>query len=270
MLKGTVTPQNQNHIFKPIPEHMAVKVFKTTLAEYRYRDTYIADDYRFQDRFKKLNGKKLAYLWAEKEMRNLERIEAAKIPCPEVVLLRKNVLLMRFLGTVSDTTTPAKKLSTVLPSCDKRVQERCWLQVNEIVRGLWLKAKLVHADLSAYNLLFHENIVHVIDVAQAVEPTHPKALSFLYRDLTSVTKFFGGKLKLNIVPNPINIFLEITNLTDRLTPSTEFISELNYLDWDAKNRPGDSDFSINIEKLEKENIEKKFADQLLTDYIFDN
>jgi RIO kinase 1 len=37
-------------------------------------------------------------LWAEKEMRNLKRLVAAKIPCPGPLEVRENVLVMGFLG----------------------------------------------------------------------------------------------------------------------------------------------------------------------------
>lgn len=37
-------------------------------------------------------------LWAEKEMRNLKRLKAADIPCPEPLEVRENVLVMSFLG----------------------------------------------------------------------------------------------------------------------------------------------------------------------------
>jgi serine/threonine-protein kinase RIO1 len=37
-------------------------------------------------------------IWAEKEMRNLKRLSAAHIPCPEAILLKSHVLVMRFLG----------------------------------------------------------------------------------------------------------------------------------------------------------------------------
>lgn len=36
-----------------IPKECAVKVFKTTLNEFKTRDKYIKDDYRFKDRFSK-------------------------------------------------------------------------------------------------------------------------------------------------------------------------------------------------------------------------
>ena len=56
-----------------LPAECAVKVFKTTLNEFRNRDPYIRDDYRFQERYSKLNPRKIVKLWAEKEMLNLKR-----------------------------------------------------------------------------------------------------------------------------------------------------------------------------------------------------
>lgn len=37
-------------------------------------------------------------LWAEKEMRNLKRLVAAGIRCPDPIEVRENVLVMTFLG----------------------------------------------------------------------------------------------------------------------------------------------------------------------------
>lgn len=57
----------------PVPSECAIKVFKTTLNEFKNRDKYIKDDYRFKDRFSKLNPRKIIRMWAEKEMHNLTR-----------------------------------------------------------------------------------------------------------------------------------------------------------------------------------------------------
>lgn len=56
-----------------VPDEVVLKVFKTTLNEFKNRDRYIKDDYRFKDRFSKLNPRKIIRLWAEKEMHNLGR-----------------------------------------------------------------------------------------------------------------------------------------------------------------------------------------------------
>ena len=56
-----------------VPQECAVKVFKTTLNEFKTRDRYIRDDHRFKDRLGKQNPRKTIKLWAEKEMCNLMR-----------------------------------------------------------------------------------------------------------------------------------------------------------------------------------------------------
>lgn len=56
-----------------VPAECALKVFKTTLNEFKNRDKYIKDDYRFKDRFSKLNPRKIIRMWAEKEKHNLKR-----------------------------------------------------------------------------------------------------------------------------------------------------------------------------------------------------
>ena len=71
-----------------VPKECAVKVFKTTLNEFKTRDKYIREDYRcefdqfdhmevlhlchrFKDRFSKQNPRKIIHMWAEKELHNL-------------------------------------------------------------------------------------------------------------------------------------------------------------------------------------------------------
>jgi RIO kinase 3 len=54
-----------------VPKECVAKVFKTTLMEFKTREKYIADDYRFKDRYKHLNPQKIVRLWAEKEMVSL-------------------------------------------------------------------------------------------------------------------------------------------------------------------------------------------------------
>ena len=60
---------------KTIPSNCAIKVFKTTLNEFKNREKYIRNDYRFHDNISKQNPRKFIKVWAEKEMRNLIRCD---------------------------------------------------------------------------------------------------------------------------------------------------------------------------------------------------
>lgn len=170
---------------QPVPDEVVLKVFKTTLNEFRNRDRYIKDDYRFKDRFSKLNPRKIIRLWAEKEMHNLARMKKAGIPCPEVVLLRKHILVLTFIGK---DHVPAPKLKDV--KLNSEDMKNAFYQVLHLMQLLYQECNLVHADFSEYNMLWHEGKVWLIDVSQSVEPTHPHGLEFLFRDCKNVSTFF--------------------------------------------------------------------------------
>lgn len=55
------------------------------------------------------------------------------------------------------------------------------------------ECKLVHADLSEYNILYHESQLCIIDVGQSVEHDHPSSFDFLRADLKNVEDFFGRR-----------------------------------------------------------------------------
>jgi len=56
---------------------------------------------------------------------------------------------------------------------------------------MFKNCKLVHADLSEYNILYHDHNIFIIDVAQAVEDDHPNAIYFLKRDCNNINNFFA-------------------------------------------------------------------------------
>lgn len=58
---------------------------------------------------------------------------------------------------------------------------------------MYNKCKLVHADLSEYNLLYLNSQIYVIDVSQSVEHDHPHALEFLRKDCSNIKDFFNKK-----------------------------------------------------------------------------
>ena len=99
-------------------------------------------------------------LWAEKEVRNLKRIAMSdgliKVPIPHI--LKNNIILMDFLGENG-------KAAPRLRDANLDDWRATYDQTILIVRRMFQRCKLVHADLSEYNLLYHQNEVWVIDVS---------------------------------------------------------------------------------------------------------
>ena len=58
------------------------------------------------------------------------------------------------------------------------------------VRTMFQVCRLVHADLSEYNILYHQGRLAIIDVSQSVDLDHPRCFDFLKEDLLHVNDFF--------------------------------------------------------------------------------
>ncbi|OAA72298.1 serine/threonine-protein kinase RIO1 [Cordyceps fumosorosea ARSEF 2679] len=174
----------------PAVTHRAVKVYKTAILVFRDRERYIAGEHRFKGGFDKGNTRKMIKLWALKEFRNLRRLHAAGVPCPEPVALKQNVLVMGFLGDRRGWAYPRLHDAALSGDDVDEQWHRLYVQLLGLVRRMWRVCRLVHADLSEYNLLYHDGRIFVIDVSQSVEPDHPRALEFLRMDIKNVGDFF--------------------------------------------------------------------------------
>ncbi|KAJ8923334.1 hypothetical protein NQ315_001892 [Exocentrus adspersus] len=184
------------------PSECAIKVFKTTLSEFKQRDRYIKDDHRFKDRFPKQTNRKTIQLWAEKEMANLSRLRRAGIPSPQVIKFKEHVLVMSFIGKDGQ---PAPKLKYAKLSDASLIV--AYEEVKNAMKTLYEKANLIHADLSEYNILWHDDQCYFIDVSQSIEPSHENAFHFLYRDCTNIVTFFGKKLQEIDTPDQLFEFI---------------------------------------------------------------
>jgi RIO kinase 1 len=123
----------------------------------------------------------------------LKRLYLAGIPCPEPVYLRLHVLVMGFLGDKKGWAAPRLR-DVELQGEDADEQWRLlYLQLLGLMRRMYQTCKLVHADLSEYNVLYHLKKLFIIDVSQSVEHDHPRSLEFLRMDIKNVSDFFRRK-----------------------------------------------------------------------------
>ena len=170
--------------------HRAIKVYKTSILVFKDRDKYVSGEYRFRQGYSKSNNRAMVKVWAEKEMRNLKRIYASGIPCPEPIYLRLHVLVMGFLGDRHGVPAPRLK-DVILEGIDIESRwQSLYLQLLGYMRIMYQTCHLVHADLSEYNILYHQDKLWIIDVSQSVEHDHPRSLEFLRMDIKNVTDFF--------------------------------------------------------------------------------
>ncbi|KAL2330331.1 hypothetical protein Fmac_017912 [Flemingia macrophylla] len=176
---------NVYHATKSDGQELAIKIYKTSVLVFKDRDRYVQGDFRFRNGYCKHNPRKMVKTWAEKEMRNLMRLKAAGIRCPTPYLLRLHVLVMEFIGK---SGWAAPRLKDAALSLDKLREG--YLEIIIAMRTLYQKCKLVHGDLSEYNILYYEGHLYIIDVSQAVDPEHPHALDFLREDCVHISDFF--------------------------------------------------------------------------------
>jgi len=162
---------------------IAVKIYLTASAEFRKGMLkYIEGDYRFKG--VKRDTRSLIFTWAQKEFRNLEQAFRAKVRVPTPIAVKNNVLLMEFIGKNGINAPSLKEQAPNDP-------EKVYGVLLTYLERLYRKAKLVHGDLSEYNIMMWKDAPVVFDIAQAVPTSHPMAEFFLRRDLTNMNKFFS-------------------------------------------------------------------------------
>ena len=160
---------------------VAVKIFHTTNAVFKGLAKYIDGDPRFSG----LSGRhrELVNIWVKKEFRNLRRMRKHGIRVPLPISYQKNVLVMELIG--SESAAPRLR--------DIEIKEKfeTFTEMLDMVAVAWQNANLVHADLSEYNILWHDGEPWFIDVGQGVTDQHPHSEEFLVRDVSRLVHWIN-------------------------------------------------------------------------------
>lgn len=173
--------------------HRAIKVYKTSILVFKDREKYVAGEFRFKQGYNKSSNRARVKVWAEKEMRNLKRIHAAGIPSPDPLYLRLHVLGMSFIGDPKGVAAPRLKDVEFVDGDPLTRWRSIYVEILGYVRKMYQECRLVHADLSEYNVLYHDDKPYIIDVSQSVEHDHPRSLDFLRMDIKNINDFFKRK-----------------------------------------------------------------------------
>jgi RIO kinase 1 len=160
---------------------LAIKIYRIQTANFKAMTEYMAGDRRFSS----VRGtrKGLIFAWTKKEFSNLARAHDVGIPVPEPLVFDRNILLMEFLGR-DEVPYPQ------LRNAEVEDYGAVYQQILGYVKQLYQEARLIHADLSEYNILYHEK-PYLIDMGQAVTLDHPRAPVFLIRDIKNLNRYFS-------------------------------------------------------------------------------
>ncbi len=135
-------------------------------------------------------GKELLHMsWIEHEYQTMERLFAAGVPVPRPLACGYNTILMEYIGALD---APAPTLNSVaLSRAEARtIFERLMLAVETMLAN-----QRVHADLSAYNVLYWHGDVRIIDFPQAIDPAQNRdAFDIFRRDVLRLCQYFSRTL----------------------------------------------------------------------------
>jgi RIO kinase 2 len=125
---------------------------------------------------------------AKKEYKALKLLEPHNIAAPKPIHHNRHTLIMTLINGAPLNLYPK------IPHPQKVLNE-----ILNNVKKAYQKAKIIHADLSPYNVLIQPDLcILIIDWPQYVRTTHPNAQQLLRRDLKNTLEFFKQKEKIEI------------------------------------------------------------------------
>src|SRR5271157_36686 len=181
---GVISTGKEADVFHAIGEggrELAIKIYRISTSDFQSMENYLIGDPRFSN----IRGTKkdIVFAWTKKEHRNLERAREAGVRAPEPLISERNILVMEFIG---NDGVAAPRLKDIKPKDPQHLYD----VISSYMRLLYQDAKLVHGDLSEYNVLLYEDEPVIIDVGQAVMLDHPMSREFLTRDIKNIVRYF--------------------------------------------------------------------------------
>jgi len=127
-------------------------------------------------------------LAAEKEYKALELLYPCGVAVPKPIAHSRHVLVMGMIEG-AELANWSK-----IPRAERVLRE-----ILRNIRRAFLKAGVVHADLSEYNVILKpDRHILIIDWPQYITREHPNAQEILARDIQNILQYFKRKHMLNV------------------------------------------------------------------------
>lgn len=169
-------------------EFRAIKIYRVTSANFKKISEYITRDFRFRNI--KGNMRKVIMTWSQKEFRNLQNCYKVNMNVPFPYKIINNVIIMEYIEgeMLKDTEIKNPKLFF-----DKLLEQ---------LKIMIYEAKLIHGDLSEFNILVKDQEPYIIDLGQAMSIKNLDDFQTYYdlfeRDISNVVKYFNKNYKLSL------------------------------------------------------------------------
>ncbi|MFW6304738.1 MAG: serine protein kinase RIO [Candidatus Saliniplasma sp.] len=189
-LEYPISTGKEAKVFKGLQEDgtpVALKIMRINTAVFKKYRMYIEGDPRFKNFG---SGRKLIFTWTRKEFSNLKRMHNGGLRVPEPITFSKNILVMEYLEYEGQ---PAPMLKDI--PFDKESSRIIFNDVISDYKTLYQAVKMVHGDLSEYNILIKDDYPYFIDVSQSVPLSHPKSEELLRRDVDNILNYFSNELE---------------------------------------------------------------------------
>ena len=182
-LESPISIGKESNVFSALTKEgkrVIVKIYRLEACDFNRMYDYIKDDPRYTGL--KDKKRKVILVWVQREYRNLMNARDAQVNVPIPITFSNNILVLEFIGRNGNI---APKLKDSIPKNKKQFFDK----IVDSIRKLY-KSGLVHADLSAFNILNFEDNPVFIDMSQATTLKHPRAEEFLERDVKNICIFF--------------------------------------------------------------------------------
>jgi RIO kinase 1 len=183
-LESPIFVGKESNVFSALTKEgkrVIVKIYRLETCDFNAMYDYIKDDPRYGNL--KDKKRKIIFAWVQREYRNLMNARDAQVSVPIPITFANNVLVLEFIGRGDEI---ASRLKDQIPKNKKLFFDK----IIESIKRLYKKG-IVHADLSAFNILNFNEIPVFIDMSQATITKHPRAEEFLERDVKNICNFFN-------------------------------------------------------------------------------
>lgn len=157
-----------------------IKIYRLETCDFNRMFDYIKYDSRYIGL--KQQRRKVIFSWVQREYRNLMKARQAGVRVPTAYTFLNNILVEEYIGNKE----PSPKLKDKIPKNKKKFFDDLISQLKKLY-----KAGLVHADLSHFNILNHDEKPVIIDFSTGTPLDTPLTREYLERDIRNVCNFFA-------------------------------------------------------------------------------